>query len=142
MDLNQKKPANQVQSRFQQQPRAWQAPKGRKVYRPVAVHTEDAGTSGTKDSLGREITSPAIQTTIHVSSPTKDHSPQHEQETKEVSNLPVTTSNAFAALDSYEDELSLHEQAHNAILTNESNVPDFEVVIVEEYIPELWIQII
>ncbi|KAF5200107.1 hypothetical protein FRX31_010306 [Thalictrum thalictroides] len=55
-----RKPANQVQSRPQQQPKTWQAPQGRKIYRPVANHPEGEGTSGTKDSLGRDIPSPAI----------------------------------------------------------------------------------
>ncbi|KAF5202990.1 hypothetical protein FRX31_007421 [Thalictrum thalictroides] len=123
-----RKPVNQVQSRPQQQPKTWQAPKGRKLYRPVVNHPEGEGTSGTKDSLGREIPSPAIHNDNQVPSPEKNHA--SEPANNKVSNLPVTTSNTFAVLESYEDQLPLHGQEHNTTLTTIS--PGYESFMTEE----------
>ncbi|KAF5199961.1 hypothetical protein FRX31_010452, partial [Thalictrum thalictroides] len=108
--IHPRKPAEQVHSRPLQQQRTWQAPKGRKVYRPIAVHHNGEGTSGTKDSLGREIQTPAIHPDNNVSSPAMDHVLEPASN-KEVSNPPeldhvsepVTISNSFVALETYED---------------------------------------
>ncbi|KAF5191559.1 hypothetical protein FRX31_018852 [Thalictrum thalictroides] len=107
--IHPKEPATQVHSRPLQQQKTWQVPKGRKVYRPVVVHQDGEGTSGTKDSLGREIQTPAIHPDNQVPSPEMDHVTEPANN-NEVSNLPVTTSNSFAALEANDDYPSGQEQ--------------------------------
>ncbi|KAF5208281.1 hypothetical protein FRX31_002132, partial [Thalictrum thalictroides] len=85
--IHPRKPAEQVHSRPSQQQRTWQAPKGRKVYRPIAVHQNGEGPSGTKDSLGREIQSPATYPENNEPSPERDHVLEPANN-KEVSNPP------------------------------------------------------
>ncbi|KAF5183197.1 hypothetical protein FRX31_027216, partial [Thalictrum thalictroides] len=105
--IHPRKPAEQVHSRPLQQQRPWQAPKGRKVYRPIAVHHNGEGTSGTKDSLGREIQSPATHPENNESSLEKDHvlepASNKEASNPDHASEPITTSNSFAALEAYED---------------------------------------
>ncbi|KAF5193721.1 hypothetical protein FRX31_016692, partial [Thalictrum thalictroides] len=127
-----KKPAAQVHSRPLQQQKTWQAPKGKKVYRPVAFHQNGEGTSGTKDSSGREIQTPAIHPDNHVSSPELDHVSEPANN-KEVSNPPelehvsepVTTSNSFAALEAYDDHPSSSGQEQIITPAAFSPVSDF-----------------
>ncbi|KAF5194455.1 hypothetical protein FRX31_015958, partial [Thalictrum thalictroides] len=115
-----RKPAEQVLSRPLQQQRTWQAPKGRKVYRPIAAQHNGEGTSGTKDSLGREIHSPATHPENNEPSPEKDHvlEPANNKEVSNTSDLdhasePVTISNSFAALETYDDHPPSGEEQIN-----------------------------